>query len=75
VEILVKTPASTGHLWAEDRMGRNYLAHHVNAVLAAAGFKWLELLLSRFLAAQKQRPPFNGSENRKLHGRLMNRDR
>ena len=51
-------------------MGRNYLAHHVNAVLAAAGFKWLELLLSRFLAAQKQRPPFNGSENRKLHRQL-----
>src|SRR5262249_28658967 len=43
--------------------GRNYLAHHagdaVNAVLAAAGYnfhlllKWLELLLYRFLAAQK----------------------
>ena len=52
-----------GHLKAEHRMGRNYLAHHagdaVNAVLAAAGYnfhlllKWLELLLSRFLAAQK----------------------
>jgi len=51
-----------GHLKAEHRMGRNYLAHHagdaVNAVLAAAGYnfhlllKWLELLLSRFLAAQ-----------------------
>jgi hypothetical protein len=24
-------------------------------------------LLSRFLAAKKSRPPFNGSENRKLH--------
>jgi hypothetical protein len=44
-------------------MGRNYLAHHagdaVNAVLAAAGYnfhlllKWLQLLLSRVLAAQK----------------------
>ena len=44
-------------------MGRNYLAHHagdaVNAVLAAAGYnfdlvlRWLELLLSKFLAAQK----------------------
>ena len=44
-------------------MGRNYLAHRagdaVNAVLAAAGYnfhlllKWLELLLSKFLAAQK----------------------
>ena len=44
-------------------MGRNYLAHHagdaVNAVLAAAGYnfhlllKWLELLLAKFLAAQK----------------------
>src|SRR6202040_3711668 len=64
-----------GHLKAEHRMGRNYLAHHagdaVNAVLAAAGYnfhlllRWLELLLSRFLAAQKQRPPCNGSENRK----------
>src|SRR5262245_39019430 len=52
-----------GHLKAEHRMGRNYLAHHagdaVNAVLAAAGYnfhlllKWLELLLYRFLAAQK----------------------
>ena len=48
---------------AEHRMGRNYLAHHagdaVNAVLAAAGYnfhlllRWLELLLSTFLAAQK----------------------
>ena len=45
-----------GHLKAEHRMGRNYLAHHagdaVNAVLAAAGYnfhlllRWLELLLS-----------------------------
>jgi transposase, IS5 family len=52
-----------GHLKAEHRLGRNYLAHHagdaVNAVLAAADYnfhlllKWLELLLSRFLAAQK----------------------
>ena len=52
-----------GHLKAEHRMGRNYLAHHagdaVNTVLAAAGYnfhlllKWLELLLSRFLTAQK----------------------
>ena len=52
-----------GHLKAEHRMGRNYLAHHagdaVNAVLAAAGYnfhlllRWLELVLSRFLAAQK----------------------
>ena len=43
-----------GHLKAEHRMGRNYLAHRagdaVNAVLAAAGYnfhlllKWLELL-------------------------------
>jgi IS5 family transposase len=46
-----------------------------NAVLAAAGYnfhlllRWLELVLSRFLAAQKQQPPSNGSENRKLHGR------
>jgi IS5 family transposase len=52
-----------GHLNAEHRMGRNYLAHHagdaVNAVLAAAGYnfhlllRWLELLLSRLLATQK----------------------
>ena len=34
-------------------MGRNYLAHHVNAVLAAAGFKWLELLLSRIPGGSK----------------------
>jgi IS5 family transposase len=44
-------------------MGRNYLAHcagdAVSAVLAAAGYnfhlllRWPELLLSRFLAAQK----------------------
>ena len=37
-----------GHLKAEHRMGRNYLAHHagdaVNAVLAAAGYN-LHLLL------------------------------
>ena len=65
-----------GHLKAEHRMGRNYLAHHagdaVNAVLAAAGYnfhlllRWLELLYLD-LAAEKQRPPVNGSENRKLH--------
>ena len=52
-----------GHLKAEHRMGRNYLAHRagdaLNAVLAAAGYnfhlllRWLELLLSGFLAAQK----------------------
>ena len=52
-----------GHLKAEHRMGRNYLAHHAgdaaNAVLAAAGYnfhlllRWLELLLSKFLAARK----------------------
>ena len=52
-----------GHLKAEHRMGRNYLAHRtgdaVSAVLAAAGYnfhlllRWLELLLSGFLAAQK----------------------
>jgi IS5 family transposase len=52
-----------GHLKAEHRMGRNYLLHHagdvINAVLAAAGYnfhlllKWLQLLLPRFLAAQK----------------------
>ena len=52
-----------GHLKAEHRMGRNYLAHRasdaINAVLAAAGYnfhlllKWLQLLLSRFLATRK----------------------
>ena len=52
-----------GHLKAEHRMGRNYLAHHagdaINAVLAAAGYnfhlllRWLQFLLSRFLAAQQ----------------------
>jgi IS5 family transposase len=52
-----------GHLKAEHRMGRNYLSHRagdaVNAVLAAADYnfhlllRWLEVLLSRFLAAQK----------------------
>ncbi len=49
-----------GHLKAEHRMGRNYLAHRagdaVNAILAAAGYnfslllKWLKLLLSEILA-------------------------
>jgi IS5 family transposase len=37
-----------GHLKAEHRMGRNYLAHHagdaVNAVLAAAGYNFHLLL-------------------------------
>jgi IS5 family transposase len=52
-----------GHLKAEHRMGRNYLAHRagdaVNAVLAAAGYnfhlllKWLELLLLIILTAPK----------------------
>ena len=50
-----------GHLKAEHRMGRNYLAHRsgdaVNAVLAAAGYnfrrliRWLRLLLRLFLNA------------------------
>jgi len=49
-----------GHLKAEHRMGRNYLAHRsgdaINAVLAAAGFnfsllvRWLRLLLAQILA-------------------------
>ena len=57
-----------GHLKAEYRMGRNYLAHHagdaVNAVLAAAGYnfhlllRWLELLLPKFFAAQKAAAAF-----------------
>jgi len=50
-----------GHLKAEHRMGRNYLAHRAgdasNAVLAAAGYnfrlllRWLRILLSAVLAA------------------------
>ena len=49
-----------GHLKAEHRMGRNYLAHRsgdaINAVLAAAGFnfsllvRWLRILLAQILA-------------------------
>jgi IS5 family transposase len=52
-----------GHLKAEHRMGRNYLAHRagdaINAVLAAAGYnfhlllKWLELLLLTILMPPK----------------------
>jgi IS5 family transposase len=52
-----------GHLKAEHRMGRNYLAHRagdaINTVLAAAGYnfhlllKWLELLLLTILMAPK----------------------
>jgi hypothetical protein len=59
-----------GHLNAKHRMGRNYFAHHagdaVNAVLAAAGYnfhlllRWLELLLTGFLAAQKSSSPSIG---------------
>ena len=50
-----------GHLKAEHRMGRNYLAHRAgdaaNVVLAAAGFnfrrliRWLRFLLSAIMAA------------------------
>jgi IS5 family transposase len=50
-----------GHLKAEHRMGRNYLAHPagdaINAVLAAAGYnfrlliRWLSLLWLRILSA------------------------
>jgi hypothetical protein len=49
--------------WFCDFFGRNHLAHRtgdaINAVLAAAGYnfhlllKWLQLLLSRFLAVRK----------------------
>ena len=58
-----------GHLKAEHRMGRNYLAHRsgdaINAVLAAAGYNfrllilWLRLLLAQILAvltASDRRP-------------------
>jgi len=50
-----------GHLKAEHRMDRNYLAHRagdaINAVLAAAGYnfrlllRWLRLLLLQIFAA------------------------
>jgi IS5 family transposase len=49
-----------GHLKAEHRMGRNYLAHRAgDTVLAAAGYnfhlllKWLELLLLTILTTPK----------------------
>ena len=60
---LRRTFRRIGHLKAEHRMGRNYLAHRagdaVNAVLAAAGYnfhlllRWLELLLSKFLGGSE----------------------
>lgn len=50
-----------GHLKAEHRMGRDFLAHQtgdaINAVLAAAGYnfrrliRWLSLLLLKILLA------------------------
>ena len=58
-----------GHLKAEHRMGRNYLAHRsgdaINALLAAAGYNfrllviWLRLLLAKISAAlaPKDHPP------------------
>src|SRR5271157_1985863 len=58
-----------GHLKAEHRMGRNYLAHHagdaINAVLAAVGYnfrlliRWLKLLLCRILFAFATAVQFN----------------
>ena len=52
-----------GHLKAEHRMGRNYLAHRTgdaaNAVLAAVGYnfrlliRWLRILLSQILTASR----------------------
>jgi hypothetical protein len=67
-----------GHLKAEHRMGRNYLAHHagdaVNAVLAPVITSisrlggWSFCCLDSW-RLRKQQPPFNRSENRKLHGR------
>jgi transposase, IS5 family len=55
-----------GHLKAEHRMGRNYLAHAagdaINAVLAAAGYnfrlliRWLRLLLLRILSVLAVQP-------------------
>ena len=73
-----------GHLKAEHRMGRNYLAHRagdaINAVLAAAGYNfrlllsWLRLLLRAFLAALCGPLNFKPPENRKLHGRRWHSD-
>ena len=55
-----------GHLKAEHRMGRNYLAHRTgdaaNAVLAAAGYnfslllRWLRILLLQILSALADTP-------------------
>jgi transposase, IS5 family len=55
-----------GHLKAEHRMGRNYLAGHtgdaINAVLAAVGYnfslllKWLSLLFAFSIAAIMTEP-------------------
>lgn len=69
-----------GHLKAEHRMGRNYLAHHAgdaaNAVLAAAGYnfslllRWLRFLLFHILCAPVVMPRPNPARNRKLHSRL-----
>ena len=63
-----------GHLKAEHRMGRNYLAHRagdaVNAVLFSCLDGWSSRCLN-FWRLRKQRPPLNGAENRKLHGRHL----
>jgi transposase, IS5 family len=68
-----------GHLKAEHRMGRNYLAHPagdaINAVLAAAGYnfrlliRWLSLLWLRSLSALATPHNFRPPENWKVHGR------
>ena len=58
-----------GHLKAEHRMDRNYLAHRAgdatNAVLAAAGYnfrlliRWLRFLLCRMLCDLMAEPQIN----------------
>ena len=66
-----------GHLKAEHRMGRNYLAHMpampltpcwpppvITSISCLDG--WSSCCLDSW-RLRKQRPPFNGSENRKLH--------
>jgi IS5 family transposase len=55
-----------GHIKAEHRMGRNYLAGQdgdaINAILAAAGYnftlliRWLKAILSLIFLAPKIRP-------------------
>ncbi|MBZ9710320.1 IS5 family transposase [Mesorhizobium sp. ESP7-2] len=60
-----------GHIKAEHRMGRNYLAGEqgdaINAILAAAGYnfslliKWFRLLLRLLITALQSRPRFSAA--------------